>query len=115
MALYHFSKKRLRNLQIVDTDSDCGSDRSDDDDLEALKSETYRNLPLKDGSGYLTLRKKRKIITLCNFSRITVERQYFREQIMLYTAWRSEPLLESDLEKIFNDCLKEINQNKKIL
>ena len=69
-----------------------------------------RNLPLKDGSGFLTLRKKRKIITFCNFSRITEERQYFREQIMLYTAWRSEPLLESDLEKILSIIRSMINE-----
>ena len=70
----------------------------EESDLATLESEMLKFFPLKDNSDFVSMRRKRKVLRYCNFNKITGEMNYYREQLMLFTSWRTEPVLGCDLQ-----------------
>ena len=85
----------------------------EENDLATLESETLKFLPLKDNSGFVSMRRKRKVIRYCNFNKITEEMNYYREQLLLFTSWRTEPVLGSDRQDQYNRNLEQVLKNRK--
>jgi len=116
-AMYTFSKKKSEKIKQ-------NENRNSEEEVEFSENEEEKNilghsmatlqhnLPLKDKFGFLTIRKQRKIIRYCRYDRNIDGENYYREQLMLFTAWRIEPRLHMDLAKEYGRCLNEIKQSR---
>ncbi|KAK3931277.1 ATP-dependent DNA helicase [Frankliniella fusca] len=70
---------------------------------------------LQNKSGYLTMRSKRLVIQFRNYKENQDKLNFQRENIMLFTNWRTEPfLLDPNLDQNFNENLDKIKQNRNV-
>ena len=71
-------------------------------------------IALKNNSGYITRWNRLKIIRYTRFNIESEEKNYFREQLMLFTPWRDEEkeLLNVDPNTKFVECKECIFANR---
>ncbi|KAK3928950.1 ATP-dependent DNA helicase, partial [Frankliniella fusca] len=79
-------------------------------DDESNKKTVYE---LKNNCGFLTKRNKRLVIQFRNYKEGEDKLNFQRENLMLFTSWRTEPsLLDSDLPTKFGEKLEVIQTNR---
>ena len=106
-AWYEYqSKKRIGKIQNEFQENTTDKEGGSSDKNPKLLALKY--------SGYIRLRRQAKIIRFRRYNIIQDETNYYREQLMLYFAWRNE-LNDSeniDLKPIYESNLIMIAQNK---
>ena len=90
-----------------DDESSCeNNDCSDSDDANSRTP--LRSFPLLD-KGFVTERRKRRIIRYRNYSMNEDKLNFIREHLMLYTSWRTEPSINDEhLERKFIEQQNDI-------
>jgi hypothetical protein len=76
---------------LNDENIDVNSDDDNDEDMERKKAEELKQyLLLGDKSGYVKERKRAKIVRYRRYDIQKNRQEFFREQILLFSAWRNE-------------------------
>jgi len=89
VAKYTYWKKRPKSTKFCDDKSnECDDDNFDNDDEE---NDTKENaFQLLNSKGYITERKKFKIVRFRRYSQKDDQENYCRSRLMLYFPWRDE-------------------------
>ncbi|KAK3912467.1 ATP-dependent DNA helicase [Frankliniella fusca] len=116
-ALYKYSKTHPHKKNVSTDEIEIDLEINDDEiiaekncDDESNKKTVYE---LKNNSGFLTKRNKRLVIQFRNYKEGEDKLNFQRENLMLFTSWRTEPsLLDSDLPMKFGEKLEVIQTNR---
>ncbi|KAG5679958.1 hypothetical protein PVAND_009493 [Polypedilum vanderplanki] len=111
IALYNYHTKGKQTT--TDNDDDAPEDEEldvIDDDNDNEQTVEKKGIELKNNSGYLTVRRRPKIIRYARFNRHEDEANYFREMVLLFLPWRNE-----DEEVESQDCAKKFKENEAII
>ncbi|KAK3907366.1 putative membrane protein P31B10.04 [Frankliniella fusca] len=116
-ALYKYSKTHPHKKNVSTDETEIDLEINDDEiiaekncDDESNKKAVYE---LKNNSGFLTKRNKRLVIQFRNYKEGEDKLNFQRENLMLFTSWRTEPsLLDSDLPIKFSEKLEVIQRNR---
>ncbi|KAK3919903.1 ATP-dependent DNA helicase pfh1 [Frankliniella fusca] len=116
-ALYKYSKTHPHKKNVSTDEIEIDLEINDDEiiaekncDDESNKKTVYE---LKNNSGFLTKRNKRLVIQFRNYKEGEDKLNFQRENLMLFTSWRTEPsLLDSDLPMTFGEKLEVIQTNR---
>ncbi|KAG5666226.1 putative ATP-dependent DNA helicase PIF1, partial [Polypedilum vanderplanki] len=99
------------------TTTDNDDDAPEDEQLEVIDGADIdehtiekKRFDLKNNSGYITIRKRPKIIRYVRFNRHEDEVNYFREMVLLFLPWRNE-----DEEVESQDCAKKFEENEAVI
>ncbi|KAG5666229.1 hypothetical protein PVAND_017804, partial [Polypedilum vanderplanki] len=111
IALYNYHTRGKQTT--IDNDDDAPENEElevidDDDDNEQTVEK--KRFDLKNNSGYLTVRKRPKIIRYARFNRHVDEANYFREMVLLFLPWRNE-----DDEVELQDCARRFEENEAVI
>lgn len=98
-ALWTYTKstKKLSGTSVTNVESEISDDNSvcsfSSDNL--TKRTCLRTFALKgENSGFVKERNIRRIIRYRNYKQLEDEQNFFREHLMLYVPWRTEPSLQ---------------------
>jgi len=106
-SLYNVSKRRTGYTDPMENSDDESTVEDEIDDKSTV-------LKMKNGKGWITRRKKRKIIRYRNFKLHQDPEDYFREQLMLFLPWSNEEedLIDINHEETFNLNKDSIKQKR---
>ncbi|KAI5693521.1 hypothetical protein M8J75_000652 [Diaphorina citri] len=122
-ALYTFHvKKRGKQVraEIVDDDENIDAILEETEELEQeLGVGMEKDLPLKDGSGFITRRAKGsdgtdnpKLIRYVNYVITHDPDNFMREQVMLFFPWRSEDSMVTNCRGLYSENQEVIKLNR---
>ncbi len=87
VAKYTYWKKRPKSNKLHDIANDCDDDNANDNE----ETESIANaLQLLNNKGYITERKKFKVLRFRRYSKEDDSDNYYRSRLMLYWPWRNE-------------------------
>uniref|UniRef100_A0A8D8WGM7 ATP-dependent DNA helicase n=2 Tax=Cacopsylla melanoneura TaxID=428564 RepID=A0A8D8WGM7_9HEMI len=122
-ALYTFHvKKRGKQVraEIVNDDENIDAILEETEEFEQnLAVGIEKDLPLKDGTGFVSRRAKGrdgkdnpKLIRYVNYVITHDPDNFMREQVMLFLPWRSEGSIVSNCRRLFNENQEVIRLNR---
>ncbi|KAK3908799.1 ATP-dependent DNA helicase [Frankliniella fusca] len=116
-ALYKYSKTHPHKKNVSTDENEIDLEINDDEIIAEKNSDDESNkktvYELKNNSGFLTKRNKRLVIQFRNYKEGEDKLNFQRENLMLFTSWRTEPsLLDPDLPTKFSEKLEVIQTNR---